>query len=247
MRIALLSDIHGNLAAFDAVLADVRQASVDQIVFLGDVATLGPHPSEVVELLRRLQCPCVLGNHESYQLNLAHFLQEDHADWAKETIAWGVSQLSPQAVAFLKTFQPHVEIQLEADGSSLKLLCVHGSPASFNDMLLSTTPADELDNLLAGQTAAVVACGHTHVPMTRRHRDALIVNAGSVGAPMEEMPFTGEPRLMPWAEYAIVDYQRGQLSVASRRISYNLSGEQKAAFVNGMPYASEWVQRWRTD
>ena len=247
MRVALLSDIHGNLAAFEAVLADVRQADVDQIVFLGDAATHGPHPNGVVERLQALRCPCVLGNHEAYQLKLAQFLQEDHADWAKETIAWGVSQLSPQATAFLGTFQPRVDIQLEADGSSLDLLCVHGSPASFDEMILSTTPAHELDHFLLNQTAAVVACGHTHVPMLRRHRDVLIVNAGSVGAPMAEMPFVGEPRLMPWAEYAIVDYQRSQLSVSLRRVLYNLASEQKAAFVNGMPYANEWVQRWRTE
>ena len=90
MRVALLSDIHGNLTAFEAVLADTQTASIDQVIFLGDAATLGPHANEVVELLRGLNCPCVLGNHESYQLNLAQFLRDDHAEWAKETIAWSV-------------------------------------------------------------------------------------------------------------------------------------------------------------
>ena len=184
-----MSDIHGNLTAFEAVLADTQTASIDQVIFLGDAATLGPHPNEVVELLRGLNCPCVLGNHESYQLNLAQFLRDDHAEWAKETIAWSVSRLSPQNLAFLKTFQPHVEIQLKADGSSLDLLCVHGSPVSFDDMILATTPAHQLDDLLMNQAAEAVACGHAHVPMTRRHQDKLLINAGSVGAPMAEMPF----------------------------------------------------------
>ena len=245
MRIALLSDIHANLAALEAVRADVRQAAVDQIVFLGDAATLGPHPNEVVELLRELKCSCVLGNHESYQRNLTHFLQEEHAEWVKESIAWSVSQLSPQNLAFLETFQPHVEIRLDAQTSSPTLLCVHGSPASFNDMILAAAPAHELDELLVDQTAAVLACGHTHVPLVRRHRETLIVNAGSVGAPMAEMPFVGEPRLMPWAEYAIVDCRHEQPSVELRRLAYDLAREHQAALANGMPYAAEWVRRWQ--
>ncbi len=113
MRTALLSDIHGNLTAFQAVLADLADAKVDQIVYLGDAATLGPEPSAVVQQLQALACPCVLGNHEGYMLNLAQFLQEEHAAWAKATIAWGVAQCSAAELAFLRTFQPLLQLPLD--------------------------------------------------------------------------------------------------------------------------------------
>ena len=66
MRIALISDIHSNLIALEAMLADIAQVEVDQIVFLGDLVTLGPQPREVVERVRGLGCPCVLGNHDDF-------------------------------------------------------------------------------------------------------------------------------------------------------------------------------------
>ena len=76
MRIALISDIHGNLVSLKVVLADIDRAGVDQIVCLGDVAALGPQPREVVEQLRALGCPCIMGNHDWDVLN-SHLVHED--------------------------------------------------------------------------------------------------------------------------------------------------------------------------
>ena len=245
MRVALISDIHGNLTAFQAVLADIERAAVDQIVFLGDAITLGPQPKAVVDLLQTLNCPCIKGNHEAYVLNLEQFLQDNHAAWAKETIAWGVAQLSPADLAFLDSFRTTVQIQLAPDRPEMQLLCFHGSPRSFDDMILAGTSAAELDLLLAGQVATVMAGGHTHIQMMRRHRQILIINAGSVGLPMEEMPFTGEPRFLPHAEYTIVDYQSQCLSVELRQVRYAWSLTKAAALTGGLPYAEAWVQRWQ--
>ncbi len=245
MRVALISDIHGNVAAFQAVLADIERTGVDQIVFLGDAVTLGPQPKAVIDLLRSINCPCIQGNHDSYVVNLAQFLQENHADWAKETIAWGASQLSACDLAFLAMFRATLSLQLDPDRPERKLLCFHGSPRSFDDMILATTPATELDSLLTGQAAPVMAGGHTHVQMMRRHRQVVIINAGSVGLPMEEMPFTSEPRFLPYAEYAIVDYQPAGLNVELRQVRYAWALVKEAALTSGLPYANAWVQRWQ--
>jgi len=245
MRVALLSDIHGNLTALQAVLADIECTGVDQIIFLGDMATLGPQPKEVVELVRSLNCPCVQGNHDAYVLNFTQFLQDNHAAWAKETIAWGVAQLSTADLAFLASFCPTVQLQLAPDQPERSLLCFHGSPRSFNDLLLAVTPSDEVERLLQGQCAAVMAGGHTHVQMLRRHRQVLIVNAGSVGLPMAEMPFTGEPRFLPYAEYALVDYQPARMSVDLRQVQYDCEQTKAAALALGLPYAEAWVRRWQ--
>ncbi|MCA9955058.1 MAG: metallophosphoesterase family protein, partial [Anaerolineales bacterium] len=66
MRIALISDIHGNFVSLQAVIADIERQNVNEIIFLGDAATLGPQPHEVLQLLRQLGCPCIIGNHETY-------------------------------------------------------------------------------------------------------------------------------------------------------------------------------------
>lgn len=246
MRVALISDIHGNITALQAVLADIDHTGVDQIVFLGDAVTLGPQPKAVVDLLRSLHCPCVKGNHDAYVVNLPQFLQDTHAAWAKETIAWGVAQLSAADLTFLGSFCPTYELPLDPGQPEKRLLCFHGSPQSYDDLLLAVTPAIEVDALLAGQSATVMAGGHTHVQMMRRHRQILIVNAGSVGLPMAEMPFTGEPRFLPYAEYALVAYQAGRLSVTLRQVAYDREQTKAAALAAGLPYATDWVRRWQS-
>lgn len=244
MRVALISDIHGNLAALQAVLADIKRNGVDQVVFLGDAATLGPQPKPVVDLLRTLNCPCIKGNHDAYVVNLPQFLQDNHAAWAKETIAWCVAQLSADDLAFLASFCPTWHLALDADKPEMGLLCFHGSPHSFDDLLLAVTPAAEVDRLLAGQSAAVLAGGHTHLQMMRRHRRQVIINVGSVGLPMLEMPFTGEPRFLPYAEYALIDYQASRLGVTLRQVPYDCEQTKAAALTHGLPYAAAWVDRW---
>lgn len=246
MRVALISDIHGNVTALQAVLADIARTGVDQIVFLGDVATLGPQPQAAVDLLRTLHCPCVKGNHDAYVLNLPQFLQDNHAAWAKETIAWCVDQLSATDLTFLESFRLTYQLPLDPDQPEMRLLCFHGSPHSYDDLLLAVTPAAEVDALLAGQAAAVMAGGHSHVQMMRRHRTVVLVNAGSVGLPMVEMPFTGEPRFLPYAEYALVAYQAGQLSVTLRQVAYDCEQTKAAALAYGLPYAAAWVRRWQS-
>jgi predicted phosphodiesterase len=244
MRTALLSDIHGNLTAFQAVLADLADAKIDQIVYLGDAATLGPEPRAVVQQLQALACPCVLGNHEAYMLNLAQFLQEEHADWAKATIAWGVAQCSAAELAFLRTFQPLLQLPLDPAQPQQQLRCVHGSTRSYNEMILATTPPAELDQLVGEGEVAVVACGHTHVQMMRRHRAQLVINPGSVGSPMLEMPFSGAPRLLPWAEYAIIDAEGPALRVELRQVRYDVAAAKRVAQQSGLPSAAAWIEQW---
>ncbi|MCX6048243.1 MAG: metallophosphoesterase family protein [Chloroflexi bacterium] len=247
MRIALISDIHGNLTAFQAVLADIARSYVDQIVFLGDASALGPQPKAVVDLLQALGCACIKGNHEDYELNWAQFLPNTPEGWIKATMAWGVAQLSQANLDFLRTFQPTLTIPLDQNNPQFALLCCHGSPQSYDDMMLATTPAVELDHWLIGQPMPVIASGHTHIQMLRRHRAQLLINPGSVGSPMQEMPFIGAPTLLPWAEYAIVDYTQQRLSVELRQVRYDLALAKEVALTSGMPEPEVWVRQWKTE
>lgn len=241
MRIALISDIHGNLISFEAVLDALEHEPVDQIICLGDVATLGPQPRQVMDRLLALNLKVVLGNHDTFLLKPDLSRTYMNLDWFADTINWCAQQLRPSDFDYLRTFRPLLDVPLE-NGSSL--LCFHGSPKSNIDNILATTPPDELDGMLTGHKAAIMACGHTHVQMLRQHRGQTIINVGSVGMPFEQMPFTGEPRLLPWAEYAILNWTNGVVNIELRRVPVNLDAIREAAFASGMPRAADWVNNW---
>jgi predicted phosphodiesterase len=241
MRIALIADIHGNLIALDAVLAAIERDRADQVMCLGDVAASGPLPREVVERLRRLGGPVVLGNTDAWLLNPSRRADADE-DWRRiEAIdAWCAAQLGPADLDYLRTFAPLITAPLSDEAS---LLCFHGSARSYDEVILATTPDDELDAMLAGYRARVMAGGHTHVQMLRRHRETLLVNPGSVGLPFEQ---AGDGRVHnpPWAEYALVDWSGGEVSVALRRVPIDARAVVEAILRSGMPHAEWWVQDW---
>ena len=239
MRIALISDIHASLVSLQAVLADIDRERVDQIVCLGDVAALGPQPCGVVARLEALECLCVMGNHDFHLLNpdMVHEYEPEVIDMT----AWCAAQLSEADFDYLRSFQPLIEVPLDAQAT---LLCFHGSPRSNMDTILATTPATELDEMLAGHAATVMAGGHTHVQLLRQHKGVMIVNAGSVGWPLEQMPFEPPPRILPWAEYAIVHWVDGVLGVELRRVPVDLDAVKQATLASDMPYAASWADEW---
>jgi putative phosphoesterase len=236
MRIALIADIHGNRVALEAVLAALRRDGVDRLVCLGDVATLGPEPGPVVETLRELACPCVLGNHDAFLLEPSLVASYTEAPPVVGAVDWCRERLPADALDFLRTFRPTVELELELEGS--RLLLFHGTPRSSVEDLLATTPADALDRMLEGVEATLLACGHTHVQLLRQHRGRLIVNPGSVGFPFLEPVGAGggPPTLLPHAEYAVVTLgagagagARGAVGVELRRLPLDGAALRRAA------------------
>ena len=244
MRIGLISDIHGNLVSLDTVLADMDRAGVDQIICLGDVASIGPQPCEVVARLRALGCPCIMGNHDLELIN-PDLVHEDAgvSPWEIELINWCVAQLSAADISFIRSFEPWIKIPLDAQAA---LMCFHGSPGSPLGKILATTPAGELDEMLDGSAATLMVGGHTHIQMLRQHKGILILNPGSVGFPLEQMPFEGVPCYLPWAEYAIVEWLDGALGVELQRVPVDLDEIKRAALSSSMPRAAAWSELWIT-
>jgi predicted phosphodiesterase len=198
---ALISDLHGNLVALEAVLADAERAGVDRIVCLGDVATLGPRPREVLARLQALGCACIVGNHDAFLLDAELIRSYTETPIVVDAVAWCRAQLSPSELAFVRTFVPELTLPLGGDAT---LFCYHGTPRSHMEDLSPTATPDELDVLLDGRTGDVMAGGHTHLQMLRQHRGTLVVNPGSVGMPFREAPLGRSPTILPHAEYAIV-------------------------------------------
>ena len=241
MRIGLISDIHANAIALEAVLADIDRASVDQIILLGDAIDLGPQPREVMARLRSLDLRCILGNHDEFLLTF-DALQTGNA-WLDEVYAWTLGQLSAADFDYIRTFAPLIEIRLDPQTS---LLCCHGSPRSNNDFILPTTTAADLDEMLTGKSATVLAAGHTHVQMSRQHRGMMIINVGSVGLPIYQpwLPEAERPRILPWAEYAIINWREGALNIELRRVPVDLAAIRQATLSSGMPGVADWLAGW---
>lgn len=233
MRIGFISDIHGNLTALEAVLADIDKQSIDSLICLGDVATLGPQPKQVVAKLRALNCPCIKGNHESALFDLPRIEEYQIASSLAPALRWCIEQLDSKDMDFLRSFKPLLEIPL---GSNHTMLCYHGSPRSNTDQILASTPINELDKLFNNYQADILVGGHTHIQMLRRHAERLIINPGSVGSAFR-LPFQpGKvPQLLPWAEYGIISLDGGTLSVDLRRVPFDVAAFSKAVEQSGMP------------
>ena len=176
MRIAIISDIHGNAVALEAVLNGLKTESIDHIVCLGDTISAGPQPCEVIAQLKSLNDPVVMGNMDVWCLDPHPGRgKSKNAKRGNEVRFWGVRKLSPDDLDYMRTFQAMVEIPLDANTN---LLCYHGSPRSNEDGIASHTSDEEMERMLSGYHAMVLAGGHTHTQMVRYYGDSTIVNPG---------------------------------------------------------------------
>lgn len=241
-RVALISDIHGNAVALEAVLADIGRRGADEIVCLGDVAAGGPQPREALGRLRALGCPVVRGNADDWLLGEMPADKDEEGSRLRAIVEWAREQLSDADLAYLESFAPTIELGL---GRSRRLLCFHGSPHASSDRLLATTPEDELARLFAGAAADVLAGGHTHVQLARRFGVSLLVNPGSVGLPLAanldaRPPSALEPRLPRLADYALIEADAA-ISVVLRRVPINLAALERASHRSCMPDPDWWA------
>jgi len=241
MRVALISDLHGSEYALNAVLADIARTGVDQIVCLGDAVTLGPRPREVLGRLVELGCICILGNHDEFMLDEGLIRTYSEVPIVIEAVDWCRAQLSDADLKFIASFSRGCELKLNNSGS---LLLFHGTPDSNTTDLLATTPADRVDELLAGRRATVMAGGHTHVQMLRQHRGTLLVNPGSVGLAFKEYAAGQAPVLMAHAEYAVVEGVDGDIAVSLRRVPLDKAELREAANAVAHPMRAWMTQMY---
>jgi predicted phosphodiesterase len=244
MRLALIADIHGNLVALDTVLQELAQETMDQIVCLGDVAALGPQPHEVIDRLRGLQCPVIVGNTDAWLLAPPGARTSD-SETLRTITAWCAEQLTPEDRAYLHTFVPLLQLPLD-DGKTV--LCYHGSPRSFDDVISSVTSESTIQQMLAGHSATIMVGGHTHIQMVRRYEDAHLVNAGSVGLPGVN---AGSPELprnrhVQWAEYGVITMEAGRVSIELRRTPLDRTAVLSAGQRSGMPHVEWWLNTWES-
>jgi predicted phosphodiesterase len=246
-RLAVIADIHGNLPALEAVLAEIAAEGIARIVCLGDVATLGPQPHEVIARLRALRCPVVMGNTDATLLapqrdGGATSVTGDDVRSNDDFDKWCAAQLSADDLAYLRTFQPTITVPLD-DG--VTLLCYHGSPRSYDERITAETTDDALHEMLAATPAQLYAGGHTHQQLLRRHRDALVLNPGAVGFAKDVIPPAAPIRNPSWAEYAVIAGDGSRLDVSLRRVPFDLDALFAAMDATGIPRAYWRKGDWR--
>lgn len=243
-RTALLSDVHGNAVALRAVLADLEHRAVDHVVCLGDMVQGGPAPAETVELLRGRGWPTVMGNSDAFLLDAAaaEGSPEPITERHLEVRLWSLAQLSDEQRAYVASFTPTVTADL---GGNRTLLGCHGSPRSYDDVLLPATPEPELRERLEGVVASIVAGGHVHLPFVRRVGERLFVNPGSVGLGYDHEQPEETFRADPWASYAIVTSDGGTLGIELLRVPFDAAEVVRVVLSSGIPYAEDHAERWR--
>lgn len=242
MRVAVVSDIHGNPVALDAVLAELKERPVDRVVCLGDVATSGPRPREVLQRLRELGWPVIAGNTDTWLLDPQPYPgASEFYQTINDLHYWCAEQLSEEDKDFIRSFKDQVEIKLDSETS---LLAFHGSPRASNDWITAHTPDEDLEAMVNVTPALVLAGGHTHQQMLRHFRNKMLINPGSVGLAYEQVAAVVGNRNMPWAEYARLDWQDGRLGIEMRRIPYDLDALLEMAKESSMPRLEWWISMW---
>lgn len=229
MRVAILSDIHGNRTAFDAVLADIHQASPDLVLHGGDLADAGSSPVEIIDRIRDLGWLGVLGNTDEMLIrpeSLDAFAATSSAppslwDAMREIAAATRSALGAERLAWLATLR---QASIHDD-----FALAHATPADCWRAPALDAPVDELQAVYAPLSRPIVVFGHTHLPGIRRLPGApsMLLNAGSVG-----LPFDGDPR----ASWLLLDEDIPSI----RRVEYDRDAELQALAQSGLPGA-EWT------
>lgn len=242
MQIAVISDIHGNCFALDQVLADIRRQGIEQMVCLGDAIQGGAQPAETVARLREVNCPIVMGNADDWLLT-GSSPHEETSEQQLAVRAWSLAQLSAEDIAFIQQFQPTVEIALEAGE---KLLCFHGSPHSFNDIILPNTSEESLKQVLGDSDATLLTGGHTHTQQLRRlGQDAWYFNPGSVGFAYNWQQSEESFQADPWAEYAIVTSEGKSLGINFRHVPFDVDEFINITLASGKPYAERSIAMYQ--
>ena len=216
MKIAVLSDIHGNLLALEAVLSDIQNENCEKILFLGDYALAGPEPGDTVNFCMSLRehdnVEMIQGNTDKM---IADYSEELYNNLSKVAPVMAnalreESKMSKNQIEFLRDLPEQKE--LEIDG--VKILMVHGSPRRNNEDILPDTSLDEVEKMLDGVDADLILCGHTHLPCGfQTTKKQTVVNDGSVGRPFTENPESC---------YAIITtHGNGSFSVEHKFVKYD--------------------------
>ena len=224
MHLAILSDVHGNLPALEAVLADLQPHDVDGIVVAGDLVSGGPQPVETMHLLRSLGSLMIQGNADTY---LVRYGTGDAPDvWRTSRqfalLRWTHRHLDQETLDFIKSLPEQRVVKL-ADTAAIRV--VHGSPRNPSESIYPDRDPTILDLALAQVSEPVLVCGHTHEPWHRELDGRLVLNPGAVCGPLNG--YVG-------AQYALLTWQDEHWHVEHQAVPYDLDRIRIAFHESGL-------------
>jgi putative phosphoesterase len=225
MRTAVVSDIHGNLTAFEAVLADLRLTSPDSILHGGDLSHGGSRPSEIIDRIRDLGWQGVLGNTDEMMFRPESLteaaLPPSFSAPIEEMASWTRESLGEERISWLRG--------LPRTQTSGPMALVHASPESLWRSPTQQSSDQELERVYSPLRKPIIVYGHIHIPFIRSTSLLTVVNSGSAG-----LPYDGDQR----ASYLLLDDKTPTI----RRVAYDTGKETRALNDSGLPHAA-WVSK----
>jgi predicted phosphodiesterase len=207
LRLAILSDIHGNLHALNRCLDDLAtRGGADAVVVAGDLCMDGPKPRQVLDRLQEIGARCVRGNTDR-MIGLADPAQLDPED--ARSIEWAREQLGEAFTAWLAALPPSLAFGGDEDG----LLVCHANPRNDDEHVWPDADDATLERMFGGTTQRTAAFGHLHLPFVRAWRDRVLINVSSAGLPKD-----GDPR----AHYAILTQRPQGWEIQSRQVDFDV-------------------------
>ncbi len=235
-RVAVITDIHGNLPALEASLAAIKAIGIDALYCGGDLVGYGPHPNEVCRLIEERGIQTVYGNYD-YAIGRdledcgCAYVDQHDRELGRLSIAWTLEHTDQHSKAFMRGLP--FDLRFELGESRVRL--VHGSPRKVNEYLFEDKPARTFERIAAGADCDVLVFGHTHKPWIHTYGGVLFVNCGSVGKPKD-----GDPR----CAFAVLELdQSGRGRASIERVPYNAEAVAREVAAVGLPgeYAEKLV------
>ncbi len=181
MKIAVISDIHGNIYALDEILKDIKKQKVNFTICLGDLVGYGCNPNEVIERIRNEKILCIKGNYDASVVDKDYtFIRENKIN--SFSLPWAVKTVTDENREFLKELPKTIVLEF----NNKKIQFVHGSPRKINEYL--TEDYEKINEIIDDFNYDVLVCAHTHIPYIKKISTKLIINDGSVGKPKNGTP-----------------------------------------------------------
>lgn len=253
MKIALFSDIHANLPALEACLADIDKNKPDAIYCLGDLVGYNIWPNEVINLIRKRGIPTIAGNYDfgigrtSDDCGCAYKTDEEK-ELGKVSISFTNQVVNTEERNYLRTLPAHIKVEFQLNKDRLNLLLVHGSPRRINEYLFEDREEKSLLRIMKDADADIMCFGHTHKPYHRileqveenaHYRHA--INIGSVGKPKDNDPRGGYVLLYINENSSIKD--KDSINVEFIRFDYDI--EKAAKAIENSPLPNEYANMLR--
>ncbi len=212
MKLAFISDIHGNAIALDAVLVDIKKRVIDQIIVLGDICYRGLEPKRSLDVVRSLNTNVIKGNADEWIVRgiKEGEVPEDVRPMMSKEHDWSVSKLDDKSVEYLKNLPEELTLKFD----SIKIHAFHATPASLFNVVQPDESDEKVYEKLITNDADIFIYGHIHRPFVRFINGKCVVNTGSVG-----LPFDGLNK----ASYAVIEINEGNCDISIARVNYDVN------------------------